>query len=121
MGYYTYFTLSTNATDDKEREIALWMIDNLDYFSFCSKEMVSKSYEPLTHIVGSDSMKWYDHEDDMRKVAAAFPDVKFELYGEGEDRDDTWREFYWGDKFDSDTAQIVWGPVPRWMGDNYED
>jgi hypothetical protein len=120
MGYYTYFSLSTNATEDKEREIALWMIDNLDYFSFCSKERVSKSYEPLDYVVGSDSMKWYDHEDDMRKVAAAFPDVKFELYGEGEERDDIWREFYWNDRFDCDTAQIVWGPVPRWMGEKTE-
>jgi len=114
MGYYTYYTLHTNMSEDKEREIALWMVDNLDYFDCTERSYVERSLYPLEDITG-DSMKWYNHQDDMKKVAHAFPDVKFELYGEGEDREDTWVEYYWNDKFERATARIVWDEPPYWM------
>lgn len=115
MGYYTNYTLNTNTSEDKEREIALWMIDNLEYFDHNKRSYVERSYYPLQALLGEDSMKWYEHQNDMRKVAGAFPDVKFELYGEGEDREDTWVEYYWDTKFDISIARIVWNEPPYWM------
>lgn len=120
MGYYTYYTLHTNSTDAKEKEIALWMVDNLDYFNHTDRAYVERSNYPLEAVISSDSMKWYDHQDDMKRVAAAFPDVKFELYGEGEDREDTWVEYYWNTRFDTATARIVWDEPPYWMHEEGE-
>ena len=120
MGYYTYYTLNTNTSEDKEKEIALWMMDNLDYFSHLKRDYVENSHYPLEVVVSGESMKWYDHQDDMRCVAAAFPDVKFKLYGEGEDREDTWVEYYWNTRFDTATAHIVWDESPYWMREGGE-
>ncbi len=48
--------------------------------------------EPLQWIAEGlsqlDEMKWYDHEDHMRRISAAFPEFLFELTGEGEDNSD---------------------------------
>lgn len=38
--------------------------------------------------------KWYSQEKDMYNLSKQFPDVMFELCGDGEDSDDKWRE-YW--------------------------
>lgn len=117
MGYYTYYTLNTNASEDKAKEIALWMVDNLEYFKWKDRAYVERSYHPLESVLGGDSIKWYEHQEDMRKVARAFPDVKFELYGEGEDREDTWVEYYWDNKFDSAIARIIFDDPPYWASE----
>lgn len=38
--------------------------------------------------------KWYSQEADMYNLSKQFPDVLFEVCGDGEDGDDKWRE-YW--------------------------
>lgn len=114
MGYYTYFDLQTDAKYAKEEEIAIWMIDNLDYFSHKNKDYVLLSDYPLDALIGGDSMKWYDHSEDMKKVAKAFPDVTFILRGDGEESGDIWKEYYRGDRFHSSEAEIVFHP-PIWL------
>lgn len=41
-----------------------------------------------------DTMKWYEHEEDMLKVSLAFPGVLFRLDGEGEEAGDKWIKFF---------------------------
>lgn len=38
--------------------------------------------------------KWYSHEKDMAAFSKKHPDVVFELYGEGEGKDDTWYKYF---------------------------
>ncbi|MEK5036244.1 hypothetical protein MKY96_32865 [Paenibacillus sp. FSL R7-0302] len=41
-----------------------------------------------------DSYNWYDHEANMKDLSKAFPDVVFELHGEGEDNEDMWYKYF---------------------------
>lgn len=91
MGYYTYFTMeardtTTNAplSAEKEKEICkrLWEI---------SKDAIYEG-DHFWDCLG-DTLKWYDHHDDMITLSKEFPEVMFMLEGEGEERDDNWRLF----------------------------
>lgn len=46
------------------------------------------------YIISADTMKWYDHDDDMMQLSTQFPDYYFLLHGQGEDCDDRWRTVY---------------------------
>jgi hypothetical protein len=41
-----------------------------------------------------ESIKWYEHKQDMTRLSKAFPDIVFCLCGKGEDAGDVWREYY---------------------------
>ena len=113
MGYYTYYHLII----ENEKEV--------------TKERILEAEEMLAQIMGEDpvihhseyflpfdwlleeSMKWYEWEEDMAKVAEAFPEIKFCLYGEGEEGEH-WRCFFKGDKIAFQDGFISYGPAPNW-------
>lgn len=43
-----------------------------------------------------ESIKWYEHQNEMRQLSAKYPDIFFELEGHGEEYGDDWRELYYG-------------------------
>lgn len=57
-----------------------------------------------------DSCKWYDHETDMRVFSKRFPDVLFELSGEGEEAGDIWRKYFRDGKMQSCPGEITFEP-----------
>lgn len=59
----------------------------------------------------NDSCKWYDHEEDMRAMSQAIPDVVFKLHGEGEENDDIWDSYYLNGKSQTHKARIVIDPL----------
>jgi len=55
-----------------------------------------------------DSCNWYDHEEDMLKISARFPEVEWVLDGEGEESGDIWRKtFKNGAMLSNKKAKIV--------------
>ncbi len=54
-----------------------------------------------------EPMKWYDHEKDMRAYSKGHPDIIFKLYGEGEESEDMWVEFYKNGKMQHCKAKIT--------------
>jgi hypothetical protein len=42
----------------------------------------------------NESTKWYEHNEDMRAMSDEFPEVHFELFGDGEESGDTWYAHY---------------------------
>lgn len=38
--------------------------------------------------------RWYEHEDDLKKVSAEFPDVLITVTGWGEETGDYWRKYF---------------------------
>jgi hypothetical protein len=39
-------------------------------------------------------VKWYDHDQHMRKLSKKYPDILFSLYSNGEDIDNIWITYY---------------------------
>ena len=107
MGYYTNFKLTlmdTGIGDDispnseiykKIREVfnVTFGTDNDSDFDYLVEE--------------GCEWKWYSWKEDMKIIAELFPDVFFELEGEGEDRDDWWRANFMGNKFCIRRAKII--------------
>lgn len=97
MGYYTEHTLTVKRLDNKkqfeELEQELKEKEILRY-AVCEGEYSEDLHE--AYFSCYDSVKWYDHEKDMAEIAEKFPNVYFELEGNGEEFGDFWREYYHG-------------------------
>jgi hypothetical protein len=57
-----------------------------------------------------DCCKWYEHDEDMRKVSKLLPEILFTLSGEGEENDDIWRAYYLDGKCHFCRARITFDP-----------
>lgn len=89
MGYYTQYNLyvtNEGFLDDEVKVAVSAAVDDLNLFEVSgSVEYGWSAYD-----------KWYDHDDDMLAISARFPDVVFQLYGDGEGSDDNWMNYYKG-------------------------
>jgi len=96
MGYCTSFKLRVYEGDAEISEILKVHEDfgGLDY-------AFDEEGDPV------DSVKWYDHDDDMRELSAYYPNVTFILEGEGEESGDIWRKYYRNGKAQEVYAEIV--------------
>jgi hypothetical protein len=80
MGYYTDFSLTWNPRDENVPSNPLY------------PEIFDEDGGAY------DSHKWYEWQEDMRKLSAQFPCVVFTLYGVGEAIDDEWLAYFKGGK-----------------------
>lgn len=106
MGYYTNYTLETNAPGiDLEISQAIAEISGYggDIFrhDYCER-------------------KWYDHEKDMVEVSKRYPDVVFILHGEGEESGDLWRKRFVNGQVDEVRAEITYPDFPP-LPEDYEE
>lgn len=129
MGYYTRYDLeyklSEDSVYDKEledfrheciekdieippslsinpRKLSEALYEYLDSDNACS-------YGRLTNFINgrADSCKWYDHEEDLKRVSERFPTVLFTLSGEGEESGDIWRKYFKDGKMQKCEAKIT--------------
>ena len=109
MGYYTYFEMEMENLDYEsnvtEEEVVKTLIRESAWFDRFDS---GKDFDGLFN----DSLKWYDWEDDMKKVSLSFSNVVFILWGRGEEYDDLWKcYFYKGRSFYS-PAKIIYDEPP---------
>lgn len=102
MGYYTQYNLyvtNVGFLDDEVKVAVSNAVDDLNLFDVSgSVEYGWPAYD-----------KWYDHDDDMLAISARFPDVVFQLYGDGESSDDNWMNYYKGGRAQYGALHItVW-------------
>ena len=115
MGYYTTYTMiakgavSEDVTKQidkalEEKGIIGYILDRGYYYD--KEKFISWDC--------ADMAKWYDHEEDMCAISLLFPDVTFQLSGEGENQGDLWEEYYHNGECERCSADIVF-PKPKWI------
>lgn len=90
MGYYTNYELEIIEGDN----------NYTDY-----KEEIGKLSE-YGRDTFDDSIKWYDHEKDMKAYSKQHPNTVFRLYGKGEIAGDLWYKFFQNGKMQVSKAVI---------------
>lgn len=101
MGYYTSFELN---------------IDNPDELDNLMIQDVTKAIEEMDIFEPGGSVKygwsaytkWYDYDEDMRFLSYRFPNVVFELRGDGESPEDVWGNYYKGGRVQTDSLVVTY-------------
>lgn len=103
MGYNTRYNLSWDVSkstkttwDEISKEIALRQKANQDFFYGVDENGGS-----------TDTCKWYDHEEDVSTFSKIYPDVIFELSGEGKESGDIWKKYFKNGKIQICNAKII--------------
>ena len=95
MGYYTQHALkafNSEFIENFEEELAQVLEDISGY-----------DYEEIQ----GDEIKWYTQDENMLQLSKMYPDVIFELTGNGEEKEDIWRTYYKNGKKQEVNVQIV--------------
>jgi hypothetical protein len=81
MGYYTRHELVIQKGSND-------LIQELREFSDYANSAFDKNGDP------EDSVKWYEHQEELKAFSAMHPEAIFKLIGEGEETGDLWHEYY---------------------------
>lgn len=99
MGYYTNYTLTVE-------EFNPAVIDEIE--KIIVDEWKMEHWYDCCWALGE--VKWYEHDKDMLTLSQHFPNVVFDLYGEGEDAEDMWHTYYKNGKKQHCPAIITFEP-----------
>lgn len=122
MGYDTSYNLTVRGIKNEEEFASL-------------KEAMSGHAEGIDSIIGyaldhgsydgyeaefsnTDCVHWYEHDDDMIAISKLFPDMTFQLSGDGENNGDIWNAYYKNGEMEyccadcsiPDPVRIQWKP-----------
>lgn len=103
MGYYTRFKLGIIAKDRIARDLKDSFYEDVE----CGKAKIE--YLDLDALLqgNSDSMKWYQWEEDMKTLSRQYPNLIFQLDGVGREEEiDVWRAFFKNGKNLVQTAEL---------------
>ena len=113
MGYYTNYNLDVNNVNtEAEHQAIVDKLRELKVIEYALDEGYWSERSKSSSFFSYDEVKWYDHDEDMQKIAEAFPEKTFKLTGEGEGPDDHWYCLYKGDESEEIQAIITW-PEPK--------
>lgn len=122
MGYYTNFSIDirTAITRAEAKDITVAInraicptIENEDdwLFSLDDYSGIEDDEKATWELTPYDEMKWYDCEEDMKKIAKKYPAIEFRVEGYGEDREDWWVALFKGDRYQIKYAEP---PIDEW-------
>lgn len=87
MGYYTYYNLSVfeYKNNTKGEEVK----NQIDF-----KKEICDIYHNGSQGLCFKAIEWHNWEKDMLEFSKKYPDLLFQLNGEGEDNDDIWVAYF---------------------------
>jgi hypothetical protein len=65
----------------------------------------------------NNSVKWYDWQEELEALSAAYKDIIFIMYGDGEGNRDIWRSFTKNGVTEIQVAKIVFDDPPSWANE----
>lgn len=109
MGYYTYYTVRVARKKDISTNLLDYDPELNKIFSSALAEINPNYFDENDSFeaqISTDSMKWYDHDDDMLELSKRFPEYLFILSGAGEEYGDLWVSYYLNGKMQHCPAHI---------------
>ena len=110
MSYYTTYNLFAYPVFNPEvADSILERLRERDITDYAVKD----NYSFVEDGIAFDSFgdcPWSDHEEDMLSISKEFPDIHFELHGEGEINDDVWTQHFVNGKSQLCRAEIIIPP-----------
>lgn len=114
MGYETRFKLTALTDRNYSQRDYLKVLAEIDPREFSPE---ADSFEEEFE----ESRKWYNYEDDMKKLSLAFPDTYFLLYGVGEEQGDVWKAYFYNGTIQTFKALLIFEEEPSFAEiRNYE-
>lgn len=110
MGYATSYTLFAHNVSDSD--VAEKILESLDDHGIIGYALENDWYfeNGDVHYSTCGGCTWYDHEEDMRAISEEFPDIHFELHGEGDLNADIWTQHFLGGRSQLCEAEIIIPP-----------
>lgn len=108
MGYFTAYNLCVYEYENAMGDLVT--DDRLNLVVEELKKLGVINYALREDLGFYESVKWYDHDEDMLEVSKKFPDLLFCLCGEGEDQGDIWENYYNAGRMQACYAEIVIPP-----------
>lgn len=114
MGYETRFKLTALDSHNYSQHDYLKVLAEIDPQEFSPEaDSFEKEFE--------ESRKWYNYEDDMKKLSLAFSDTYFLLYGVGEEQGDVWKAYFYNGEVQIIKATLTFKDEPMFAKvRNYE-
>ena len=110
MGYTTIYTLfAYRVSSEKIADKILESLGRLGVAGYAIEDGYT-FIEDGIEFHALDACGWYDYEEDMRAISKEFPDIHFELHGEGAMNDDIWTQHFLGGKSQLCRAEIIIPP-----------
>lgn len=96
MAYNTRYTLEVSAEMDFQ-DFGMWILSN-DEARF-ALNLRGETNEPCS---------WYEHEKDLRELSKSFPEIRFTLSGDGEEKNDLWKKYFLNGKMQEARGVITY-------------
>ena len=109
MGHFTNYTLEVRNIRDKGQFEDL--VEELRKREILNYALCMGSYNDKrrdAYFPDYDSVKWYEHVENMVAIAEKFPNMYFLLEGAGEEFGDFWREYYHDMDIETCTGEIIY-------------
>lgn len=104
MGYYTTHSLRVFGFNTETQSATMEVESYFPEYQDISDMIAARSgYEDPFE----DSIKWYDCEKDMKYISKKFPNLLFEISGEGEESGDLWRAYFQNGDTEHVAAKII--------------
>ena len=108
MGYYTRYELevTTPLLNDYMHHQCYGAVKGDLLKAFEEIDILDSVFDE--NFESCDTVKWYEHEEDMKRISKQFNSLLFILSGEGEENLDSWRKYFLNGRMQVCRAKVAY-------------